>query len=351
MELYYRPILAITMGDPAGIGPEIVVSALHERWTYVRCRPLVIGDAAVFERVIELLKWSMTVHAIEHVAEAKFEYGCIDVIDLKCIDMATFAYGKISSQCGNAAFLAVKKAIELAMANKVDGTVTAPLNKEALNLAGHRFEGHTEIFAQFTGTKKYAMLLADDFLRIIHVSIHVSMREACERVKKDRIIEVTEMINDACLQFGFYRPRIGVAALNPHSGEHGLLGLEEEREIKPAVEELRVRGFNVEGPIPSDTLFAKARCGLYDGCVAMYHDQGHIPFKVVGFNWNKTTGWMNSVRGVNITLGLPIVRVSVDHGTAFDLAGKGVASTDALLLSIDYASHMARGRLRKLDQL
>lgn len=341
------PILAITMGDPAGIGPEIVVRALNDKETYSKCRPLVTGDAGVISMAIRILNLPMTVNAIERVSDARFEYGCIDVFDLKCINPVTFELGKVSAQCGNAAFLSIVKAIELAMTDEVDGTVTAPLNKEALNLAGHHFDGHTEIYAHFTHTKKYAMLLADEFLRVIHVSTHVSLREACDRVKKARIIEVTELINDACIQFGIPSPRIGIAGLNPHSSDNGLFGWEEEKEIIPAIEELKERGFNVQGPVPPDTLFAKAKCGQFDGCVAMYHDQGHIPFKVVGFNWDQKTGKMESVKGVNITLGLPIIRVSVDHGTAFDVAGKGIASADALLLSIDYAARMAINRLEK----
>jgi 4-hydroxythreonine-4-phosphate dehydrogenase len=341
------PKIAITMGDPAGIGPEIVARALSHQETYAQCRPLVTGDAAIMQKAVELLQLPLTVHAISSVSEAKFEYGTIDVFDLHCVDLSTFAYGQVAAQCGNAAFVSIKKAIDLAMADEVDATVTAPLNKEALNLSGHHFDGHTEIYATFTNTKKYAMLLADEFLRVIHVSTHVSLREACDRVKKARIIEVTELINDACIQFGIEHPRIGIAGLNPHSSDNGLFGWEEEKEIIPAVQELTKRGFNVVGPVPPDTLFAKAKCGQFDGCVAMYHDQGHIPFKVVGFNWNKETGKMDSVKGVNITLGLPIIRVSVDHGTAFDVAGKGVASEDAMMLSIDYATRMAHNRLKR----
>lgn len=346
-----RPILAITMGDPAGIGPEIVAKALSHQEVYAQCRPLVTGDAAIIDKAVKLLGLPLQVHAIAQVKDARFEYGTIDVFDLQCVELSSFEYGKVSAQCGNAAFVSIRKAIELAMADEVDGTVTAPLNKEALNLAGHHFDGHTEIYAHFTNTKKYAMLLADEFLRVIHVSTHVSLREACDRVKKDRIIEVTELITDACKQFGVENPRIGIAGLNPHSSDHGLFGWEEEKEIIPAVEELRGRGFNVEGPVPPDTLFAKAKCGQFDGCVAMYHDQGHIPFKVVGFNWNKETGKMESVKGVNITLGLPIIRVSVDHGTAFDVAGKGIASEDAMMLSLDYATRMAISRLKKLGRI
>lgn len=344
------PKLAITMGDPAGIGPEIVVRALNHKEIYEQCRPLVTGDAEVMRLAVKALGVDMEVNAIYQVSEAKFTYGCIDVYDLKCVDMTEFEFGKVSAQCGNAAFVSIRKAIELAMANEVDGTVTAPLNKEALNLAGHHFDGHTEIYATFTQTKKYAMLLADEFLRVIHVSTHVSLREACDRVKKPRIIEVTELIHDACEQFGICNPRIGIAGLNPHSSDNGLFGWEEEKEIIPAVNELCARGFNVVGPVPPDTLFAKAKCGQFDGCVAMYHDQGHIPFKVVGFNWNKETGKMDSVKGVNITLGLPIIRVSVDHGTAFDVAGKGIASEDAMMLSVNYATRMAISRLEKMNK-
>lgn len=335
------------MGDPAGIGPEIVVRALHHEEVYEQCRPLVTGDAAVMEKAIALLGLPMTVKSISNVGEAEFKYGQIDVFDLHCVDMSTFRFGEVQAQCGNAAFVSIRKAIDLAMANEVDGTVTAPLNKAALNMAGHHFDGHTEIYATFTNTKKYAMLLADEFLRVIHVSTHVPLRKACDLVKKPRIIEVTELISDACRQFGIETPRIGIAGLNPHSSDNGLFGDEEALEIAPAVEELKARGFLVEGPVPPDTLFAKAKCGQFDGCVAMYHDQGHIPFKVVGFNWNKETGKMESVKGVNITLGLPIIRVSVDHGTAFDVAGRGLASEDAMMLSIDYATKMAIHRLEK----
>ncbi len=332
-----KPILAITMGDPAGIGPEIIIKALSLKETYEKCNPIVTGDAAVMELYSRMSDSHLKINAVKNVDEALFEYGTIDVFDLACIDMKSFEIGKVAAQCGHAAFISVVKAIELAMEKKVDGTVTAPLNKEALNLAGHHFDGHTEIYAHYTNTKKYAMLLADDFLRVIHVSTHVSLRQACDLVKKKRIMDVTELISNACKQFGIKNPKIGIAGLNPHASDNGLFGTEEKEEIIPAVEELRSKGYNVEGPVPPDTLFAKAKCGKFDGCVAMYHDQGHIPFKVVGFNWDKETGQMSTAKGVNITLGLPIIRVSVDHGTAFDVAGKGVASPEAMLLSIDYA--------------
>lgn len=335
------PKLAITMGDPAGIGPEICARSLNHKEVYDLCRPLIVGDAKILQKAIELLGLDLQVNAIGDVKDAKFEYGTADIFDMNLIDLKTFQWGEVQVQCGNAAFQYVKKAIELAMAREVDGTCTAPLNKEAIHLAGHNYDGHTEIYATFTGTKKYAMLLADGPLRVIHVSTHVSLREACDRCKKDRIIAVTELISDACRQFGIENPKIGIAGLNPHCSENGLFGWEEAQEIIPAVEELKARGFNVEGPIPPDSIFAKAKSGKYDGVVAQYHDQGHIPLKVLGFNWDPQTGKMLPQRGVNITLGLPIIRVSVDHGTAFDVAGKGIAAEDALLSSIDYAARMA----------
>lgn len=339
-----NPILAITMGDPAGIGPEIIVKALQQPDVYRKCRPLVVGNALIMQRAVEAVGLKTKIHSIQNVSEARFEMNTIDVYNLEYTETGMPEYGKVASAAGDIAFRSIRTAIELAMKNEVDGTVTAPINKEALNLAGHHFDGHTEIYAHFTQTAKYAMLLADEFLRVIHVSTHVSLREACDRVKKERIIDVTQLIADACKQFGIANPRIGIAGLNPHSSDNGLFGWEEEKEIIPAVQELKAMGYDVTGPVPPDTLFAKAKCGQYDGCVAMYHDQGHIPFKVVGFNWDPETGRMNSVQGVNITLGLPIIRVSVDHGTAFDVAGKGIASPDALLLSIDYAAKMANNR-------
>ncbi len=342
-----KPIIAITMGDPAGIGPEIIIKALSLKETYEKCRPLVTGDANIMQWAVDNMQSELKIHRISSVKEARFELGTIDVYDLACIDMSTFQPGVLQNQCGHAAFISVTTAIQLAMDNEVDATVTAPLNKEALHNAGHNFDGHTEIYAHYTNTKKYAMLLADEHLRVIHVSTHVPLRVACDRVKKDRIIEVTELITDACKQFSIENPRIGIAGLNPHASDGGLFGWEEEKEITPAVKELQERGFNVDGPVPPDSLFAKARCGKYDGCVAMYHDQGHIPFKVVGFQWDKETGKMEAAKGVNITLGLPIIRVSVDHGTAFDVAGKGIASPDAMLLSIDYATKMAINRKNK----
>ena len=338
------PIVSISMGDPAGIGPEITVMALQQASVYEQCRPLVVGDAGVMARAAALLGAPLQIHPVHAVGEAKFQHGTIDVYDLQNVDCDQLVYGQVSAMCGHAAFEAVRTNIDLAMRHEVDATVTAPINKEAIHLAGHDFSGHTEIYAHFTGTRNYAMLLADESLRVIHVSTHVSLREACDRAKKERILDVIGLLDNACRQFGIEHPRLAVAGLNPHSGENGLFGREEIEEIIPAIEEARKRGYEVEGPVPPDTIFAKAVQGKYDGCVAMYHDQGHIPFKLVGFKWNNEKQKMDSVKGVNITLGLPIIRTSVDHGTAFEIAGKGIASPDAMLISIDYALKMARNR-------
>lgn len=336
------PVLAITMGDPASIGPEIGVKALLQENIHAICRPLLVGDAVVFQQIIDKLQLKAKVNAVRKVADAKFETGIIDVFDLGITDISKLEFGKIDAMCGEAAFQAVKKAIELAIAGEVDGTVTGPINKKSINEAGHHYAGHTEIYAHYTGTKKYAMLLVEDNINVIHVSTHVSLRQACDLVKKERIIQVIELIVDGLKRLGKTNLKIGVAGLNPHSGDNGLFGTEDIEEIMPAVEEAKKMGYDVEGPVPPDTMFAKAAMGAYGGVVAMYHDQGHIPFKLAGFKWNAEKQQMDSVKGVNITLGLPIIRTSVDHGTAFEIAGKGIASADAMVLAIESAVQLAK---------
>lgn len=339
-----KPVLAITMGDPASIGPEIAAKSAADRRLSELCKPIIIGDVSTIEAAIKFSNVKVKVNPISAVGEAKFAAGSIDVFDLKNVDLSKLEYGKVSAMAGEAAFQNVEKAIELALKKEIDGTVTGPIHKESINEAGHRFSGHTEIYAHYTNTKKYAMLLVDKYLKIIHVSTHVSLSEACNLVKKERILEVIELIHNACVQFGVSHPKIGVAGLNPHASDGGLFGNEEESEIIPAVNEAIKNGYIVEGPIPADTLFSKAKGGLYDGCVAMYHDQGHIPFKMLGFIWDNVNQKMKSVSGVNITLGLPIIRASVDHGTAFEIAGKGIASHEALILAVEYAAKMTRNR-------
>lgn len=339
-----RPIIAITMGDPASIGPEIAVKALLEQKIYDICRPVLAGDAKVFQQIIDLLKLKATVNTIQNVKEAKFTRGTIDIIDLANVDIDRLAFGEISAMAGNASFEAIKKVIELALANEVDATVTGPINKKSINEAGHHFAGHTEIYAHFTNTKKYAMLLVEENMKVIHVSTHVSLRQACDLVKKERIIQVIELLHSGMKQLGETNLKIGVAGLNPHAGDNGLFGTEDDLEILPAVEEARRMGYDVEGPVPPDTMFAKASTGAYGGVVAMYHDQGHIPFKLAGFKWNAAKKRMDSVKGVNITMGLPIIRTSVDHGTAFEIAGKGIASPDAMVLAIESAVQLSRSK-------
>ena len=341
-----KPILGITMGDPASIGPEITVNALSDPAIYEKCSPIIIGDAAVMEAAAGIVGKDVKINAVSDVKEAKFEFGTIDVYDMKLVDMDKLERGVVSAMAGNAAFQYVKKVIELAMNHEVDATVTNALNKEAMNLAGHHYSGHTEIYAEYTGTKKYTMMLAHENLRVVHVSTHVSLREACDRVKKDRVLEVIRIADQACKELGIKEPKIGVAGLNPHSGENGMFGREEIEEITPAIEAAKGEGIIVDGPVPPDTVFSKARGGWYDIVVAMYHDQGHIPLKVVGFVYNQAEQKWDAVAGVNITLGLPIIRASVDHGTAFDQAGKGVANELSLINAMDYAIRMSEGRTK-----
>lgn len=352
-----KPIVGITMGDPAGNGPEITVQALAHQDLYDRCRPIVIGDAKMLEQATHFTgRTDMKIHRCEKVSDALFTPGTIDVLHLELIpDVSAFQIGQVSVEGGNAAFQCVKKVIELALAGEVDATCTNALNKEAMNKAlefykgeksdGHtHFDGHTEIYAAYTNTKKYTMMLAHHDLRVVHVSTHVSLREACDRVKKDRVLEVIQIANKACRDMGIENPKIAVAGLNPHCGENGLFGTEEIEEIKPAIEAAKAEGINAIGPIPPDSVFSEALGGWYDIVVCMYHDQGHIPLKTVGFVYDREAQSWKAVEGVNVTLGLPIIRTSVDHGTSFALAGTGRCNELSLVNAIDYAVLMSKGR-------
>ena len=337
-----KPILAITMGDPAGVGPEISVKALAKSEVYGYCRPLVVGSPVIMERAKGFVGMpEIAIHEIKSVSEAKFECGTIDVLDPGLEGMEQVVPGKVSALAGDAAFKCVVKAIELAMAKEVDGTVTNPLNKEAINLAGHHFSGHTEIYAHYTNTKKYTMMLVHENMRVVHVSTHVTLREACDRVKKDRVLDCIRIAADACRKLGIEDPRVGVAGLNPHCGENGMFGREDLDEIAPAVEAAKAEGIDCTGPVAPDTVFSKLRGGWFDVVVAMYHDQGHIPMKVVGFVYDQEKKEWGAVAGVNITCGLPIIRVSVDHGTAMGHAGHGNASELSLINSIECATQFA----------
>lgn len=339
-----RPILGITMGDPAGVGPEIAVKALAHRGLYTACRPVIVGDARVIRDAVSAVGMDFPVHAVDSIAECEFRCGTVDVYDLKNVDMGRLRKGEVSEMAGKAAFESVREVIRLAMASEVGATVTGPLNKEAMNLAGYHFSGHTEIYAHFTGTRDYAMMLVCGELRVAHVSTHVSLRRACDEVRQDRVFKVIELTDGACRSFGIDRPRIGVAGLNPHAGENGMFGEEEITEIRPAVARAVGAGIRAEGPLSPDSVFSKADGGMYDAVVAMYHDQGHIPLKLKGFHWDERQKKWTSVRGVNITLGLPIIRTSVDHGTAFEEAGKGTANEESMVDSIELAAEMAGTR-------
>lgn len=348
-----KPIIGITMGDPAGNGPEITIKALGHTELYDRCRPIVIGDANIMEQATKFVdRPDITIHRCETVSDAKFEKNTIDVLHMDLIsDINTFPIGQVSIEGGNAAFQCVRKVIELALAGEVDATCTNALNKEAMNKAlefyegktsdGYtHFDGHTEIYATYTNTKKYTMMLAHHDLRVVHVSTHVSLREACDRVKKERVLEVIQIANKACKDMGIENPKVAVAGLNPHCGENGLFGYEEIQEIKPAIELAKEQGINAIGPIPPDSVFSEALGGWYDIVVCMYHDQGHIPLKTIGFVYDREKQSWQAVEGVNVTLGLPIIRTSVDHGTGFALAGKGTSNELSLVNAIDYAIRM-----------
>jgi 4-hydroxythreonine-4-phosphate dehydrogenase len=327
-------LIAITMGDPAGIGAEVSLKALLDPELYAMCRPLVVGTLAVLEQMRDVLHSGQRLQAVTNPSEGGYTLGIVDVLDLSSEHSGPFPLGVAAKENGAAAVAYVEKAIALAMAGEVDAIATAPLNKEAMRSAGFPYDGHTELLAVKTGTKVYTMMLASGDFRVFHVSTHVSLRGAIERAKKTRVLQVIELAYGEIRRMGVTQPRLAVAGLNPHAGEHGLFGDEEIHEISPAVDEARARGWNVIGPVSPDTVFARAKRGDFDGVVAMYHDQGHIPFKMTEFEL-----------GVNVTVGLPIIRTSVDHGTAYDIAGKGVADPKNMVQAIALAADMARRRI------
>lgn len=339
-----RERIIITMGDPAGIGPEIVVKALSHVEVYQQCIPVVIGDTEALEDAIRFCNLPMKLNEIDDVNDAKGDFGIVDYINLGFLTKNSWKYKENSEICGKASFHYVVRGIKEAMDGKVRAVVTAPINKESINMAGYNYSGHTEIFAEYTGTKDFAMLLASKSLHVIHVSTHVSLREACDRVKKDRVLKVIELANQGMKELGYSKPRIGVAGLNPHCSENGLFGTEEQNEIIPAIEEAKKKGIQVDGPEAPDTVFVKCQAGQYDIIVAMYHDQGHIPLKLSGFKYDLLNNKYESVSGINCTIGLPIVRTSVDHGTAFGKAGEGRANEESMLDAIFAGVKMVKNR-------
>jgi len=341
-----RHSIAITMGDPSGIGAEIAVKALGDPKVYEQCQPIVIGDRLPMEEAIGFTHSKLKLRIIHKPEEALGQYGVIDLIDLGYMKAGSWEYKKVCKTSGAAAFRYIILGIQLALEHKVDAVVTGPINKEAINLAGHHYSGHTEIFADFTGTKNYGMLLCSKQLKVIHVTTHVSMREACDIIRngQERIAEVITLADEVMRLLNIEKPRIAVAGLNAHSSENGLFGNEEETAIVPAIVRCKQKGICVEGPVPPDTVFVKAIAGQYDVVVAMYHDQGHIPLKLNGFQLDTKTNQYTAMSGVNATVGLPIIRTSVDHGTAFGKAGEGRANEESLIEALEMAAVMAKKR-------
>ena len=325
-----KAVLGITMGDPSGIGPEIIIKSFANE-NIAENNIVVIGDFGVMQAAFDLVKpSSFRLKRIEKIPVSEFCRDTLNILDLKLIKDSELQRGKVNAASGEAAFSALKTAIALANSKEISAIATAPLNKEAIHLAGHKYAGHTEILAELTGTKDYAMLLYDRKLSVIHVSTHVSLLEAVTGLRKEKIETVTLLADKAMKGLLRKPPRIAIAGLNPHAGEKGLFGDEEIREIIPAINKLKAKGLDVEGPVPPDTVFLQAVNGKYDVVVAMYHDQGHIPLKLLGFN-----------TGVNITLGLPFIRTSVDHGTAFEIAWQGNASEQSMMEAIKLAVKMS----------
>jgi 4-hydroxythreonine-4-phosphate dehydrogenase len=333
-----KPILGITMGDAAGVGPEIIDKALAKKEFYKIARPIVIGDASVIEDALKVAKVKVDINSIKDISEAKYEHGTIEVIDLKNIRLSELKMGQVQAMAGKASVKYVEKAVEMALKNKIDAIVTAPLNKESMNLAGYEYAGHTEILAHLTKTKDYAMMLVAGQLRVIHVTTHVSMRDACELIKKERVLTTIRLTDEVTRKMGVETPKIAVSGFNPHAGESGLFGNEEIEEIIPAIESAKKNNINVIGPMPPDTVFLRASRGEYDAVVAMYHDQGHIPVKMLGFE-----------SGINVTIGLPIIRTSVDHGTAYRRAGLRLGTGDPTSLeeAMKLAVQMAKFDIEK----
>jgi len=340
--------LAVTMGDPAGIGPEIIAKAcrsLSDRLSQGHLRLLIIGDIGAMRKAEQLIG------AQVHIPAVTDEASLPPLGILQCSPSGDeVCSSKVSAAGGRIAYLAVERAVRLAQAGRVQAVVTAPLNKEALNLAGYHYPGHTELLAELTGVKGSVMMLAHDGMHVSHVTTHIALEDVPKRVTPERLRHVIRLTDEALRHLGVGRARIAVAALNPHAGEGGLFGRQDMEISAPVIAECVAMGLDVVGPVPGDTVFVKLRGSQFDAVVAMYHDQGHIPVKLMGFKVDPATGAWNALSGVNITLGLPIIRTSVDHGTAFDIAGKGIASETSLIEAIEYAERLAIARAHQFRQ-
>jgi len=340
-----KPIVGVTMGDAAGIGPEIILMALKREDVRRAADYVVYGSPEIMVRAADVVGWKGVIREASGPQDCVFKEGVLDVIRCRQLSLDDCPFGQVSAACGDLAFEAVRRAIVDAKAGLIDATATAPLNKEALSMAGHKFPGHTEIYAHFTNTAEYAMLLMEGDFRVAHISTHVSLFNAIKAVKKARVVTVVKLVHEALTEMGIEKPRIAVAGLNPHAGENGLFGDEDSREIAPAVAETASLG--AVGPMPPDSVFSRAAGGEFDAVVAMYHDQGHIPLKMVGFRYCECQGDGPTISGINVTLGSPVIRCSVDHGTAFDRAGKGTADGGSMGTAMLTAASMAAGILRK----
>jgi 4-hydroxythreonine-4-phosphate dehydrogenase len=328
-----RPIIGITMGDAAGIGSEILVKTCAKKEIYKLASPLVIGDRGILTSEIKKQKAKIKINSVSSPAAARFRFGIIDLIDLKNISSQHLKIGKLNKTAARAAVAYIKEAVSLAVAGEIDALVTAPVNKEALRHAGFKFSGHTELLARLTKTKNYSMMLVGGPLKVVLVTAHLPLRKVSDSLTKVKVYQTIRLARESMRYFGLRRPRIGVAGLNPHAGEGGIFGREETKFIAPAVEKARKEGVKIEGPIAPDTIFHRALKGEFDVIIAMYHDQGLIPLKMLAFE-----------EAVNITLGLPIIRTSVGHGTAYDIAGKGEAKAASLVEAVRVAAALAKAR-------
>ncbi|MFQ5860456.1 MAG: 4-hydroxythreonine-4-phosphate dehydrogenase PdxA [Dehalococcoidia bacterium] len=324
-----KPAIALTMGDPCGIGPEVIAKAVATGEVHQICQPIVIGSAWVMEQAIRLVNAPLFIIGVDSIAGAGQNPNAIEVLDLGNLKPDDVTVGQISPAAGQASVEWVTRATELALEGQVQAIATAPINKEAVSRAGLKDVGHTELLQRLAGVPRVATMLLSGPLRVVHLTTHRALLQACTYVKKGYILETLELIQREFQRWGVPEPRIGVAALNPHAGDGGLVGTEEQEEIAPAIEEARSQGINASGPIPADIVFHLALKGQYDVVLAMYHDQGHIPVKVYGFE-----------RSVSVNLGLPFIRTSVDHGTAFDIAGQGIASHESMLEGIRLAARL-----------
>lgn len=335
--------IAITLGDPAGIGPEIALKAAAEmrpRLEERGFRLLILGDSHTLKRISQTLDLPLP----DIITRAEIGSAKAAAILPTSPLREPIITGQLSAEAGRQSYDAIERAVKLALEEAVDAIVTAPLNKEAMHLAGYHFAGHTELLAELTNTRGSVMMLAHEAFRVTHVTTHCALEEVPGRATAARIGRVIDLTHAALQDLGIAAPRIAVAALNPHAGEGGAFGRHDMDITAPVVEDYRARGFDITGPVPGDTVFVKLRAGQYDAVVAMYHDQGHIPVKLLGFTVDPLTGEWTGLSGVNVTLGLPIIRTSVDHGTAFDIAGKGIAHPSSLIEAVDYAIKLAANR-------